>query len=263
MCTLWQRIRRAARDRSLDAIAVVFVEAKYFDEYQEEKAAVKKRKVANTHPEAPPPKRLHVAEDQSTAGLPLVSTSCTNIPVQSPSQIPPNRPSIPCNLPTNGQPDPPTTDTDVESNASNDEDVEKEDEGEEDDEIVHAREGDGMASSIRERNCEEVMPDMSFLESRRQAYADTARRKKAATKGAKKAEEELDPEVMDFVNAGRRGLGCHRVPVKLVFRSEDAGEKHSSQIRSINFSPHTLRDRPPALRRHITYWLHPLLSPYV
>ncbi|EPS96960.1 hypothetical protein FOMPIDRAFT_1094615, partial [Fomitopsis schrenkii] len=29
--TLWQRFGRAARDPSLDAIAILFVEAKYFD----------------------------------------------------------------------------------------------------------------------------------------------------------------------------------------------------------------------------------------
>lgn len=44
MNTLWQRFGRAARDPSLDAVAILFVEAKYFDDEKEKKTRAQKRK---------------------------------------------------------------------------------------------------------------------------------------------------------------------------------------------------------------------------
>ena len=46
MCTLWQRLGRAARDRNLTAIAIIFVDSAYFEQEQFEKKQEKLRKEA-------------------------------------------------------------------------------------------------------------------------------------------------------------------------------------------------------------------------
>lgn len=47
MCTLWQRLGRAARNRALFAIAIIFVESKYFDSERARKEARKQKKLEN------------------------------------------------------------------------------------------------------------------------------------------------------------------------------------------------------------------------
>ena len=42
--TLWQRFGRAARDPSLDAVAILFVEGKYFDDEKDKRTRAQKRK---------------------------------------------------------------------------------------------------------------------------------------------------------------------------------------------------------------------------
>ena len=41
---MWQRFGRAARDPSRDAVAILFVEAKYFNDKKEKKMRAQKRK---------------------------------------------------------------------------------------------------------------------------------------------------------------------------------------------------------------------------
>lgn len=219
MTTLWQRIGRAARDRSLDATAIVFVEAKYFDEYQHEKQlkkakrrekAARKRKAEET--DTTPSKRMRIATTVPTSGTP------STIPVVRGNVPLPLRP-IP--LPNNPPPFDIATIRDEDQETASEEESEDEDDGVEGPEPTEP-----VADQVRavpNTNQHGGTPDVDLLERRRQEYADKAREKKRVVKGGKKADEELDPEVMDFVNADWRGLGCRRVPVKLVFRCEKAG----------------------------------------
>lgn len=68
-----------------------------------------------------------------------------------------------------------------------------------------------------------------FLESRREAYKEHAKETTLAAKSKSKALvkkyvlPELDPELMDFVNAHMRGFSCRLEPIKLAFGSDTAG----------------------------------------
>ena len=72
------------------------------------------------------------------------------------------------------------------------------------------------------------MPDEEILEERCAVYLETAQRQKLTqpwkTQKGKASAREPGPKLLDMVNAQRRKLMCRRIPVKLAFNSDRAGE---------------------------------------
>lgn len=76
MCTLWQRLGRAARDPRLQAIAIIFVEDKFVESEEKDKAKAKKeeqkkRKAEGVPAGAPSTKRRATEDPASSTGQPL------------------------------------------------------------------------------------------------------------------------------------------------------------------------------------------------
>lgn len=105
-------------------------------------------------------------------------------------------------------------------------------EGDEDEVMLRPVEVEDRAGEVLvdlERSQDTPMNTGDLCEIRRQLYQEHAREKFGASKAvAKRQVEELDPELMDFINAKYRGLGCRRTPIKLYFGSDEACESVSS-----------------------------------
>lgn len=235
MTTLWQRLGRAARDRSTQGLALVFVEAKYFDEEREkaegrkrhrrEQALKRKGKMSSIHP--PPLKRARVFSRQSIT--PLSPSGRSNAPDVDPQSANADLTFIAASVRESG--------TLVESEirdlqhdvelavdiAQIDEDEDLSSGGEDSDEDLEVTHHEDEAQPEEISHVQDEATTEELWESRRHLYQEHAREKMAASRAVvKRQNQDLDPELMDFVNAEHRGLGCRRKPIKIFFSSDKA-----------------------------------------
>lgn len=217
MCSLWQRLGRAARKRSLEAIALILVEAKYFDDERAKKTLnkakknarnLKKRKLTVDNTSHTPAKRTRQARTSNTL---KPSTPVREIlaPYQYANSNVPNLEE--CAI--DPMPELPETD-------NSDDSWESEEEGEE------RKPLNGRTVEHDVITCSPVLQTASVEDLtaiRRQMYLESSKGKvlRAVVK-KKDPDAELDIELMDLVNARERGLGCRRLPIWSFFSSNFA-----------------------------------------
>lgn len=222
MCTLWQRLGRAARDRLLQGTAIVFVDKTHFDSEREKSA---RRKVSAEARARKPKAVLEVSEPHSEPFKRQRTVSDTALE-EGNTQL-----TIPTTLEM-------ITHSDLEEEVvtrPNEDELELEEglvrEGEAEDELPESglNKPDDIIMEFS-ADSEQFTPptnNSKLLEARRTEYVNAARMRKAIqpkpTQSRRKIEP-LAPELQDFVNAAERGLGCRRVPVQLTFNSDKAGE---------------------------------------
>lgn len=228
MTTLWQRLGRAVRDRRLEGIGLVFVEAKYFDEERERaesaKAARQKRKADKslktkakrariTGPPLSPSKSVNTASG--------VLATQVNIGVNHEWAV-----STTVATSTSlGQTITGTRGEDVQyddiadSNPS-DEDIDQAND-DEDPQVINT-----VAQVLAATDVDTAHSPDNLIETRKQAYEEYAKGQAGASKALiKRQTQELAPELMDFVNAATRAnIGCRRVPIKAFFDTNTACE---------------------------------------
>ncbi|KAK6984413.1 hypothetical protein R3P38DRAFT_2576035 [Favolaschia claudopus] len=197
MCTLWQRLGRAARAFHLTAKALFLVEPKRFDVNIEKAearaakraAAVKKRKHSSDHADQPPPKRAAVA-----------SPDAPNVPVPIPT-------------PTADSSAPATADDDNTSLAGPD-DADDVDDTSDLPLTPHPRSGASRAEYRTERR--------AVYEAA--VTHEPVWKRQLKKKGADRLEQALD----DFINAPTRQPGnpCYREPIMVFFGNDETVSTH-------------------------------------
>lgn len=197
MCTLWQRLGRAVRNFGLKGVGLVFVEAKHFDSEPKkppDKGRGKKRKTADT-----------VVENPSKQARGVV-TSPTHRRNDTVAVLTPSINTAPATRPSD----------DLLEFA----------------EFMAAAETGGIepasdqSLTLLGEHAEPLPSELSLTdreESLRALYREA--QKGSQTRAiVKQKKQDLDLELQDFVNAKARGLKCRRIPLKLYFNSDKAGE---------------------------------------
>lgn len=206
MCTLWQRFGRAARDFSLDAIALFLVEPKHFDDTKAEKAARKEKRDGKRKSSlaAALGKRKRVDNEDDgchrmslphNPGVDNVPPSVPTLPtiatlhrefISTTFTIEPSRNQMPCALSAETESEPIGVDADDRSDGV---------EGEQDRLELDRRaiyEGHGAAATKRS--------------------------------GKQKSDDLLEPAMDDMINAGQpgRAFACFRAPAMVYFGNSQA-----------------------------------------
>jgi superfamily II DNA/RNA helicase len=205
ICTLWQRIGRAARDQSLQGTGLIFVDKAHFDDVKE----------AREHSKSLRKARKHIKEEAVSRTLDPPRLDTGDITAMEIEE----------------------TEENLSSDNENDGDAAME----VDDRCRDIDEEPITIDVLTASNRPVPLPegallglDPMMLDARRLEYFRAARSKLVvaeSTKHAKKRKvEELGPDLQDIVNADRRGLKCRRLPITLAFSSDKAGAYSPSKL---------------------------------
>lgn len=191
--TLWQRFGRAARDPSLDAIAILFVEAKYFDDEKEKKTRAQKRK----------------AEQQLEKQRKKARTNSTVQPSHSGASGGPQFLNTSLGISPGGSM--------VEGRAE----ASGVDESQGSSQEQSGARDDAVVARAQARRLADVVALRAEFQA---AYAST----RSATRGKKKVGqgEEVSPELDAFVNAATRSFKCYRAPIMAYYGNDRLGRLH-------------------------------------
>ena len=197
MCTLWQRLDRAAQDRSLDAIAIIFMDSAYFEQEQYEKEQEKLRKEAENNQ-----KEAEKAERDAQKG----KKRAVNRPPADDAQHSKCWATTPVGTTGRGANILPSSGSSILAQPN------------------YTQPKALVAIPL-------APPPPVVLEDCRKQYMEEAKAKSNKTsvkkKGGKKGRQELPLlplEIMDLVNADWRHIDCHQTLVKLYFGNDNAGE---------------------------------------
>lgn len=226
MCSLWQRMGRGSRNLGSEAIAVVFAESKSFDSVCAEKEKKKRKRdetkaakeaakhVGTSTSQERPKKRQRTDSDHSKENIPVQTplpgstdqSERTNEEMVSEGTVPDKSPDTPQAPASIGDSNLPST-------------------------TLHTDEG----SESQQISTTPTIPIAQIRESRKEVYSEFHREQsningsvrglKGRSGGrTKKDLEIIDPAIEDIVNASERGLGCRRLPARIMFEEELVGE---------------------------------------
>lgn len=218
----WQRIGRAARNQRLQGTALILAKKKHYDEVKEQreknkakKEEQKRKRQADSEKvdeSTPPSKRQKVAADSATPTGTVNMSGAQDVPSDLLVEF-----------------DAGHEDSEDESDSDED-DIEptSDDDGHQEEAATEHLSHNSVAQDAITGDAIFPMPDKEILEKRRAVYLETARQHKV-TQPQKKPKgkapaKEPGPELLDMVNTRRRKLMCRRIPVKLAFNSDQAGE---------------------------------------
>lgn len=206
--TLWQRFGRAARGPGEFAFAVMIVEKQYFDdeierknEAKEKRRARERRKRLKALTEATAPQKRPAQSDASDRPRPPSSVT----PLAGDVHVPPVHGS-----------------EDLESSSD------------EEDEVPNVTGETGGADGRVSELMVQVDPSVAD-EERRRLYDQRTEQKPKGTE-QDKTDRELQPAILDFVNAHNRNIGCRRRVLTLVYSNDKRSKSDNNTIACFIFS---------------------------
>lgn len=190
--TLWQRFGRAARDPSLDAVAILFVEGKYFDDEKDKRTRAQKRKAEQEL------ERQRKKARTGTASEPSDQRARTGHAAQQASDA---SSQVPLSTGDGVETGPETSAVNPSRGLSP-----------ECAPVDDATIAGAQACAPRLANVAALRADFQAL------YAST----RAVQRGKKKAgkEDGLSPELDAFVNAATRPFKCYRAPIMAYYGND-------------------------------------------
>ncbi|KAH9831739.1 P-loop containing nucleoside triphosphate hydrolase protein [Rhodofomes roseus] len=197
--TLWQRFGRAARDLSLDAVAVLLVEARYFDEEREKVKGCADKRAEKRKADLSAQKPAKKTRTQGPPPAAVTASSSTNVESE-------------------------TRHDDVRHAG---------------DEQARATGGDHGVSGLPGQGSSQEPPisaggvaqhvDLASLHAEFEAArAVTGRAAKRKHKQSVADASQLSPELDALVNAATRPFRCYRAPIMAYYRNDQIGKSVSS-----------------------------------
>lgn len=202
--TLWQRFGRATRDPDLEAVAILFVEAKYFDEEREKKTRSQKRK-AEQQLERQKKKARTKSASQPSSSRESGHPQAVDVPLQG-SQ----------DSGSGGEVGARPLDCSVPQGSSQEQPAE-----------LTLEEASGVGH---------VGGKLAAIATLRGEFAAAYTLKKTEKRRKKKAGEEevLSPELDTLVNAATRPVKCYRAPVMAYYGNDRIRKSHLAPRVRIN-----------------------------